>query len=109
YNAQQLGQYGTDNFALKQFVYYVIGILLAAAIQFVDLEQLYKSSLYLYVIGVLGVVILYSSLTSIARPVNNAKSWCNAEVMPLTIQHSEFTKMAVIIFLPAIVVKHKEK
>jgi len=109
YNAQQLGQYGTENFALKQFGYYVIGILLAAAIQFVDLEQLYKSSIYLYIVGVLGVVILYFSPTSIARPVNNAKSWFNADVLPLTIQPSEFTKIAFIIFLAAIVVKHKEK
>src|SRR5690625_2102951 len=73
YNAQQLGQY-PDNFALKQVFYYAIGISCLAALQFVDLEQLYKSSLYIYLIGVLSVVILYFSPHSIAKPVNNAKS-----------------------------------
>src|SRR5690625_1154743 len=109
YNAQQLGQYGSTNYALQQFIYYALGIMFAIALQFVDLEQLYKSSIYLYIVGVLGVVILYFSPTSIARPVNNAKSWFNADVLPLTIQPSEFTKIAFIIFLAAIVVKHKEK
>lgn len=111
YNAQQLGQYGSDNFALKQFIYYVIGILIAGALQFVDLDQLYKSSLYLYIVGVIGVVILYISPTSIAEPVNNAKSWFNGDSWPLpfTLQPSEFTKIAFIVFLAAIVVKHKEK
>jgi len=75
----------------------------------VDMEQLYKSSLYLYIIGVLGVVALYFSPTSIARPVNNAKSWFNADVLPLTIQPSEFTKIAFIVFIAAVVVKHKHK
>lgn len=109
YNAQQLGQYGTENYALKQFVYYLIGIVIAIALQFIDMEQLYKSSLYLYIVGVIGVVLLYFSPTSIARPVNNAKSWFNADFMPLTIQPSEFTKIAFIIFLAAMVVNHRKK
>lgn len=109
YNAQQLGQYGATNYALQQFIYYALGIMFAIALQFVDMDQLYKSSLYLYIVGVLGVVVLYFSPTSIARPVNNAKSWFNADVMPLTIQPSEFTKIAFIIFIAAIVMKHKHK
>src|SRR5690625_2368891 len=111
YNAQQLGQYGDDNFALKQFTYYMFGVAVAAALQFVDLDQLYKSSLYLYIIGVLGVVLLYISPESLAYPVNNAKSWFNGSSLPLpfTIQPSEFTKIAFIVFLAAVVVKHKEK
>lgn len=109
YNAQQLGQYGDKNYALQQFIYYMLGVALAGALQFIDLDQVYKSSLYLYIVGVLGVVILYFSPTSIARPVNNAKSWFNAEVLPFTIQPSEFTKIAFIVFLASLVVKHKEK
>src|SRR5699024_556257 len=64
---------------------------------------------YLYIVGVLGVVVLYFSPTSIARPVNNAKSWFNADALPLPIQPSEFTKIVFIIFIAAIVVKHKHK
>jgi len=109
YNAQQLGQYGSTNYALQQFMYYMLGLGLAVGLQFIDLDQLYKSSIYLYIVGVLGVVILYFSPESIARRVNEAKSWFNAEALPFTIQPSEFTKIAFIIFLAALVVKHKEK
>ncbi len=109
YNAQQLGQYQHEgNFALKQVIYYTIGIALLIAIQFIDLEQLYKSSLYLYIFGVLLVVILHFSPHSIARPVNGSKSWFN-EIPFITIQPSEITKIVFILFLSAIIVKHKEK
>lgn len=107
YNAQQLGQYH-DNFVLKQIVYYIIGILFAVALQFVDLDQIYKSSLYLYIFGVVLLVALYFSPHSIARPVNNAKSWFN-EIPFITIQPSEIAKVVFILFLAAIIVKHKEK
>src|SRR5699024_3468361 len=109
YNAQQLGQYGSTNYALQQFIYYALGIMFAVALQFVDMEQLYISSLYLYIVGVLGVVVLYFSPTSIARPVNNAKRSFNADALSLTIQPSEFTKIVIIIFIAAIEVKLKHK
>lgn len=108
YNAQQLGQY-PDNFALKQLFYYAIGISCLAAIQFVEIEQLYKSSLFIYILGVLAVAALYFSPHSIAKPVNNAKSWFNGDMFPLTIQPSEFVKIALILCLAMIIVKHKEK
>ena len=80
YNAQQLGQYEHEgNFALKQAIYYALGIFLLIALQFIDLDQLYKSSLYLYIFGVLLVVILHFSPHSIARPVNGSKSWLDRE------------------------------
>lgn len=90
YNAQQLGQYH-DNFVVKQIIYYALGLLLLAALQFVELEQLYKSSPYLYGFGVLLLGILYFSPHSIARPVNNAKKWFN-EIPLMTIQPSEIAK-----------------
>jgi len=107
YNAQQLGQYD-QNFAGRQVIYYVIGIGILGAMQFVDLDQLYKSSLYLYIFGVLLLVILHFSPHSIARPVNNAKSWFN-EIPFITIQPSEVTKIVFILFVAAIIIKHKEK
>ncbi len=109
FNAQQLGQYQNEgNFVLKQVIYYAIGIFLLIALQFFDLEQLYKSSLYFYIFGVLLVVILHFSPHSIARPVNGSKSWFN-EIPFITIQPSEITKIVFIMFLAAIIVKHKEK
>lgn len=109
YNAQQLGQYEHEgNFALKQAIYYALGIFLLIALQFIDLDQLYKSSLYLYIFGVLLVVILHFSPHSIARPVNGSKSWFN-EIPFITIQPSEITKIVFILFLAVVIVKHKEK
>lgn len=108
YNAQQLGQYPGQNFASRQLIYFGIGILLLILLQFVDTEILYKSSVYLYIFGVLIVVLLHFSPASIAEPVNGAKSWFN-RIPFITIQPSEFTKIAIIVFLAMLVVKHKEK
>lgn len=108
YNAQQLEQY-PDNFVLRQVIYYIIGIGLLVILQFIDLEQLYKSSLYIYLFGVFSLIILHFSPHSIARPVNNAKSWFNGPIFPLTIQPAEFAKIALILFLAMLIVKHKEK
>src|SRR5690606_27222263 len=106
-NAQQLGQYN-DNFVVKHLVFYMLGIMLAAAIQFVDLVQLYKTSFYLYILGVLSLVILHFSPESIAKPVNGAKSWLN-NLPFISIQPSEFTKLFLILFLAYLIYRHQQK
>lgn len=108
HNAQQLGQY-PDNFVLKQIVFYSLGIFIAALIQFVDLEQLYKSSIFLYLFGVLSLIILHFSPEAIAKPVNGAKSWFNNKVPFISIQPSEFTKIFFILFLAYVVLSHQRK
>lgn len=108
YNAQQLGQY-PDNFALKQTTYYGMGIAALIVMQFFDLEQYSKASLYIYIVGVISVFLLSISPSSIAYPVNNAKSWFNGDMFPLTIQPSEFAKIGLIMYLSHIIVRHKEK
>src|SRR5690625_6616166 len=55
------------------------------------------------------VVVLHFSPESIAEPVNNAKSWFNNKIPFVSIQPSEFTKIALIVFIAAVIVKHKEK
>lgn len=112
YNAQQLEQYVTEgNFVIKQIVWYGAGIFILAAIQFVDLDQLYKASPFIYGFGILILVVLYLSPEIIAREINGAKSWFTLDGigLPLSLQPSEFTKMAFIVFLAAIVSKHKDK
>jgi rod shape determining protein RodA len=109
YNAQQLGQY-EGNFVAKQIMYYSIGIFILIGLQFFDTEVLYKSSLYLYIFGVFIVILLHFSPVSLAEPRNNAKSWFNGDMIPfITIQPSEFTKIAFIVFLAMLVVKHQQK
>lgn len=108
YNAQQLEQYDNTNFVLQQAVFFAVGIFILAAMQFIDLEQLYKSSIVIYIFGVLLLVILHFSPPSIAKEINNAKSWFTG-IPGFSLQPSELTKIAFIVFLAAIISKHKEK
>src|SRR5699024_6500374 len=107
YNAQQLDQYN-ENFALKQTIYFAVGILFVVFVQFIDLDVIYKLSFYFYLFGVLLVMLLYIIPNSIALPVINVKSWFN-ELPFLTIQPSEIAKIFLILFMAQLVVKHKEK
>src|SRR5690625_4630647 len=107
YNAQQLEQYIGENFVLKQIVWFTVGILVVAAMQFFDLGQLYKASIYAYVVGVLILAILFISPDSIASTVNGAKR--GFSLPGLSLQPSEFTKITTMLYLSAIISKHKEK
>lgn len=109
FNAQQLEQYAGDNFVLKQIIWYAVSILILAAIQFVDLDQLYKSSIFVYAFGVLILIILWLSPSSIARKINGAKSWFTDIPGGISLQPSEFTKIALILLLAALISRHKDK
>jgi len=108
YNAQQLEQYEGRNFVMMQIFWYALGILILAAMQFFDLDQMYRASFIIYGVTVLLLIILWVSPSSIAYPVNGAKSWFN-KLPGLTLQPSEFTKIGLIVYLAAIINKHKNK
>lgn len=108
YNAQQLGQYPGQNFALKQTIYFAIGIMFIAALQFVDLEQLNRVSLYIYIFGVFLLVLLEFSPSSLAEPVNNAKRMFN-KLPGVSLQPSEFAKLGLMLYLATVINKHREK
>lgn len=108
YNAQQLEQY-EGNFVMKQLLYYLLGIGVAVAIQFIDLEQLYKTSLYLFLLGVLSLIVLHFSPEAIAKPVNGAKSWFNNKIPLISIQPSEFAKIFFVLFLAYLIYQHQKK
>ena len=107
YNAQQLEQYEGENFVLKQIVWFTIGACIVAAIQFLDLEQLQKASIYIYGISIFVLIVLLISPDSIAREINGAKSWFT--LPGLSLQPAEFTKVTTILFLSAVISKHKTK
>lgn len=107
YNAQQLEQYST-NFLIRQMLFYAIGVGMIAAVQFLDLEQLYKTSLYIYIGGIVLLALIPISPDFIAREINGAKSWYTF-IPGLTLQPAEFVKISTILFLSAVISKHKEK
>ncbi|MHA6252994.1 FtsW/RodA/SpoVE family cell cycle protein [Oceanobacillus sp. CAU 1775] len=112
YSAQQLDQYEGQNFVIRQIAFFIIGIIFAASIQLIDMEQLYKASIYIYLAGILMLILLYLSPTSIASPVNGAKSWFNrigGIPAPISIQPAEFVKITTILYLSAIISRHKQK
>ncbi|WP_368654041.1 FtsW/RodA/SpoVE family cell cycle protein [Ornithinibacillus sp. 4-3] len=109
YNAQQMEQYA-DNFVMKQIVFYGASIFALIVIQFFDLEQLYKASLFIYAFGILIIIALYLTPAGDFAPIRNgAKSWFVFEQIGLSLQPSEFTKIAFIVYLAAVVSKHKDK
>ncbi|MFC4025481.1 FtsW/RodA/SpoVE family cell cycle protein [Oceanobacillus longus] len=107
FNAQQLEQYEGENFVLKQILWFTAGACIVAAIQFLDLEQLYKASVYIYGTSILVLIVLLISPESIARTINGAKSWFT--LPGLSLQPAEFTKITTILFMAAVISKHKSK
>ncbi|MFD1038632.1 FtsW/RodA/SpoVE family cell cycle protein [Virgibacillus byunsanensis] len=107
YNAQQLPQNIGENYVLKQTIWYGAGIFIVAAMQFFDLEQLYKTSIFIYSIGVLVLIVLLVSPESIAQEIRGTKSWFTFP--GLSLQPAEFTKITTILFLAAAISKHKTK
>lgn len=99
-----------DNFVMKQIVFYGASIFALIVIQFFDLEQLYKASLFIYAFGILIIIALYLTPAGDFAPIRNgAKSWFVFEQIGLSLQPSEFTKIAFIVYLAAVVSKHKDK
>jgi len=107
YNAQQLEQYEGRNFVMMQIFWYGLGIAILVAMQFFDLDQLYRVSFIVYGFTVVLLIVLWLSPSSIAAPVNGSKSWF--KLVGFTLQPSEFTKIGLIVYLAAIITKHKNK
>ncbi|MFJ1134136.1 FtsW/RodA/SpoVE family cell cycle protein, partial [Bacillus thuringiensis] len=58
YSSQQTGQYGNQNFAMKQMVNYVIGFVLLLIVANIDLDQLQKLAWPIYIVGFISIIIL---------------------------------------------------
>lgn len=58
YSSQQTGQYGAANFAMKQGVNYIIGVVLLLLVASIDLDQLQKLSWPLYIAGFASLILL---------------------------------------------------
>ncbi|EQB34824.1 MULTISPECIES: FtsW/RodA/SpoVE family cell cycle protein [Virgibacillus] len=106
YNAQQLDQYGS-NFVLQQILWFTIGVGIVAAIQYLDIDQIQRASVLIYGFGVFVLAVLLISPEAIAKPVNGAKSWF--QLFGVSLQPAEFTKITTIIYMAAVIHRHKQK
>ncbi|RAP23656.1 hypothetical protein C2W59_02502 [Bacillus pumilus] len=108
YAAGQFGQYGSNAWT-RQIIYYMVGVICIVAINYFDLEQLEKLSLYVFIGGILLLLFLKVAPAQIGghdfAPIKNgAKSWF---VIPGvgTLQPSEFMKIGLIMMLASVIGK----
>ncbi|MGF7534624.1 FtsW/RodA/SpoVE family cell cycle protein [Bacillus mexicanus] len=106
YAAGQFGQYGSSDW-IQQLVFYLLGAIAITVILYFDLEQLEKLSLYIFIIGILSLIILKISPESIAPVIKGAKSWFRFG--KLTIQPSEFMKVGLIMMIASVIGKANPK
>ncbi|MFP3718626.1 FtsW/RodA/SpoVE family cell cycle protein [Bacillus safensis] len=108
YAAGQFGQYGSNAWT-RQIIYYMVGVICIVAINYFDLEQLEKLSLYIFIGGIMLLILLKIAPAQIGghdfAPIKNgAKSWF---VLPGigTFQPSEFMKIGLIMMLASVIGK----
>lgn len=108
YSSQQTGQYGSQNFALKQGINYIIGFTLLFLVAKLDVDQIERIAWPAYIIMFLIVVLLKFSPESIAYPILGAKRWF---IIPLigSLQPSEFFKIGLILVIAKLISKHNDK
>lgn len=106
YSAQASGQY-SENFLLKQMVFYVAGIGIILAVITLDSDQIRRISWYAYGAGIAVLAFLVVAPSSIAPVINGAKSWYRLPGMSL--QPSEFMKIFLIVALANVIVTHHAK
>lgn len=106
YSAQKYLPYGNP-FAIKQAIYFCIGLILTSVVYYFDLSQIKRMSIYLYLFGIGVLAFLLVAPESIAEETKGAKSWF--QLPGFSVQPSEFMKVFLILFLAKIIVSHNDK
>lgn len=107
YSAQSSGQY-TDNFLLKQVLWYLVGIGIIFGFITLDSDQLKKISWYAYGFGLFLLLLLIVMPESIVPSINGARSWFKVPAIG-SIQPSEFMKVFLILALANVINTHHIK
>ncbi|WP_242321810.1 FtsW/RodA/SpoVE family cell cycle protein [Bacillus cereus group sp. BfR-BA-01354] len=106
YSSQQTGQYGNQNFAMKQMVNYAIGFVLLLIVANIDLDQLQKLAWPIYIVGFISIIILkVLPVSSFTPEILGAKRWFRFPIIG-AIQPAEFFKLALLLLVASLVVKH---
>ena len=93
YTSSELG-----NLALKQGIWYVIGVFLVGFLIHMKNEYLYRHTTFLYILG----NILLLGLLLFAEPVNNSRCWFTIPGIG-SIQPSEFMKIFIMLMLATMI------
>ena len=95
-------------FIIKQFIYYSLGFLIMYGVATLDIEQLKKIGWPFYWVIVALTFGLFIAPESIARTINEAKSWYQIPLLG-SLQPSEFLKFAFLIVVSKVIVAHQAK
>lgn len=98
YSAQHLLPSYMQDLASKQFMWYLVGFLIAYFIMFIGNEFIYRNIWILYSVGVGSLI----ALLLFATPINDAKCWFSIPGAG-TIQPSEFMKIILIITIGSMI------
>ena len=107
YSAQSTGQY-TENFLIKQILWYLVGIGIIFGVITLDSDQLKKISWYAYGFGLFLLLMLVILPESIVPSINGARSWYKIPGIG-SIQPSEFMKVFLILALANVITTHHMK
>jgi len=86
---------GFQDHERMQTLFYVVGFVLAYIVMAVGTDLLYRNAYTIYIIGIISLIVLMIAPASIATPVNDTKAWF--QLGPVSLQPSEFVKVAVIL------------
>lgn len=91
-----------NNLALKQLMWYGIGIIFVILVTYTGNDFIIKNIWYIYTIGIISLILLLL----FAEPINNAKCWFSIPGIG-TIQPSEFMKIILIVVIATMIDKFR--
>jgi rod shape determining protein RodA len=103
YSAQTILPSNVGNVFLKQIVWYIAGFAMAYFIMYIGIDYLLKYAWFLYVIGIISLILLLF----VGTPINDSKCWFTIGSIA-TIQPSEFMKVILILILAKIINEFNE-
>lgn len=87
----------------KQIIWYLIGLIIIFIIKRININMIYKFSIFLYIIN----IILLIGLFFFGSEINNSKAWYN--IFGFSFQPSEFMKISLILLDAEIINKYYKK
>ncbi|TDM13746.1 rod shape-determining protein RodA [Macrococcus bovicus] len=99
------GQQYATNFAERQFLYYILGFIIALSLMFLSPKKLRQFVWPIYLVGNLALAGLFILPDSSFTPIiNGAKSWYR--LGPISLQPSEFMKVVLMLVLANVIYRH---